>query len=599
MREYIIKQIKDFKIKNSVTSPLLIHEFHEFEYENIKYVSIYIYCKEKIETLKINNKKPINIEQVNDDIISVIMLKEDIKEELFITEFTKEGKIVKIDNKQLIDYDDYILDEKNLEILRKINLKGFKNIVVIPKITKNYWICSCGNVNIENECSVCKVKKQFNEYYDTEEKIQKKYAMKIFEQTKFSTDNQKDAIKKFKEKMQEENLIDTKYLDDDFFELNKDASNKKIEDYKTKKSNTKTVVRNLIIIGSVILMGLILTILFILNNQNNEKKSVVSKYCENDNFVTYKNLKDTVTKGNCGSFINYIDNNDLTENDIIFIISNGNSTIYKAYYDYYKVNLHEKINQNIENIAYYDYLAENNMEANQEMLDYILSKQIFERNLEGFKKYVSLVPKEGWSNDFKYFDYVVDEKGETVYNGDYNKVFELHEYVYSYHKTTGDLTCTVADLGSKENIKYLIENKNDSVCEYTLSTKLKQIDSSVITNYKEAGGSFKYNGYLGNFIHHFVKEELPYDEYKEKINLLVKYGNNINEQMKSDSAYPGLTPLDVFIKENSSICRDASSSYSSTANKVKQCNEYKQYYKILKSYGAKCNKNCVNESYFK
>ena len=98
--------------------------------------------------------------------------------------------------------------------------------------------------------------------------------------------------------------------------------------------------------------------------------------------------------------------------------------------------------------------------------------------------------------------------------------------------------------------------------------------------------------------YHLYPKSYDLDEFKEKIKLLVSYGDNINALLGNDDADPGYSPLDKFIYKNSSSC-----SYvyrgSANANQAKSCEISKQYYKVLKSYGARCNKKCDDEKYFK
>ena len=88
------------------------------------------------------------------------------------------------------------------------------------------------------------------------------------------------------------------------------------------------------------------------------------------------------------------------------------------------------------------------------------------------------------------------------------------------------------------------------------------------TNNLAAMGSSAGRKYDSHYDDYYISNDIASFEAKLK---LLNVNGAINQQMKSDSADPGFTPLDTFIEKNYNTCKDAQSKYNTNANKVKQC----------------------------
>ena len=126
MDEYIINSIKKFRIKNDVNTDVFIHEYYTYTYNKVKYIDIYVYKKDKdIGCININNLLPIYINVIEDNVNVLTYKYNDIKDNMFVTSYYdfKNKKHVKLDNTNLIDYNDYITDNNSVNLLKKLDLK--------------------------------------------------------------------------------------------------------------------------------------------------------------------------------------------------------------------------------------------------------------------------------------------------------------------------------------------------------------------------------------------------------------------------------------------------------------------------------------------
>lgn len=606
MDRYVIEKIKEYKLKNDVNSSCLIHEYYVFEHNGKKYVNIYVKCLNGCKNVEINNKFPITSRYLDDDVVVLCYLYDDVKDNMIVTEYGKE----KIKNNNLILPDDYDTDSNNVAILSSLNLKGFKQVNVVPKTTEKYWICACGTANEDNFCKTCGAKKEFSLLYDTEEKIHKRFALKEYEKNKFKSENIEEEIKLFKEKIKKNKKykINLSYLDKDFFDNIEGESNYKAEVYKNKKSNNSLIKKYIIIILIALALLYVAGMIISSLTSSSRMKEIVSKNCESAGYSKARSLKSVISDGRCGSLIYFLEHSDFSNSELEELVNSNNIDLYKGYYSYKKENIHQTMEDSsiIRSDEYLKYLYDNEFETVDKAISYKLSEALINKDKEKFtnySKYLSIGNKE-WEDDFSYFEHGYDKVDPETYNyevGMEKNAKNYTEFSLIYHQESGDYSCNRADLYSADNLKLLFEKKDNKVCQYSLSNTVADMTADELQIYINAKGSLDYNSYLGNMIHHLVDDYYISNDiasFEAKLKLLNVNGA-INQQMKSDSADPGFTPLDTFIEKNYNTCKDAQSKYNTNANKVKSCNAYKTIYAKMKNLGAKCNKQCSSESVFK
>lgn len=621
MEEYILKQIKYNKIKNNVHCPIIMFEKDIFTYEGKEYINIYVYSKEPLITMEINGKKPISVREatlinltINDEFRCLCFLYNDVKDNMVITQYNTSSGSHKIEKIDLVDYDDIDYNENNLGILKELNLKGFKELTILPKVRENYWICSCGKFNTEKECSNCKVKKGFVEYYATEKDIQQKYAEKKFDKQRFNSENMEEEIKNFKNELLNNYKFNIKeeYLDKEFFDnLFNDSKNKVVE-FKNRDNRNKHIKKNIKIILIICTLIFIALIVLSIINKNNKTKEMINKFCDTPHYKKVSSIEDAIKSNDCGTMVYYISNKYLSNAEKEQLIKSDNKKYYDIYYEVKRENIHESMYELDLNLSYtyMQYLGENDYDIPEDSINDALNRLIANKDKENFAKVASLLKGRDimWKDDFIYLDYgyqYYKEKNEDVdldYKAKQENSKKYTEMSKIFHEQAENYECFLADLHSVENMKYLFENKNNKVCEYTFSNIIAEYDISYIKMYHEAGGSFGYSSYLGGFFHHLADDskykDLSSSEFEAKVKILKEYKADINLKMEKDDADPGFTPLDTLIDTYGSTCM-AASGYSPSAYEVKNCNIYKTYYKAMKKYGAVCNKKCANEKYFK
>lgn len=621
MEEYILKQIKENKIKNNVHCPVIIFEKDRFRYEGKEYINIYAYCKNRIITMDINGKKPICVRpaifitsETDDKFCCLCYLYDDIKDNMVITKYITTTGTYEIQNIDLVDYNSIDFDENNLNILKELNLKGFKELIVLPKIKDCYWICSCGQFNTEKECTNCNTKKGFIEYYANEKDIHQKFAEKEFDKQVFNSENMEEEIENFKKELlsNDKFKIKKEYLNKEFFDKLLTDTNNKVMEFKNRDNRNKYIKRNLILVASFIALLIFISIAALIINYSNKNKDIINKYCDSTNYTKVSSIEKAIKSKDCGTMVNYLAKKRLSNKDKETLIKSDNKKYYKIYYELKKENIHESMLGDYFNLSYIymQYLNENNYEIPEESINDVLNRLVSIKDKENFAIVAGLLKGRDirWKDDFRYFDYGYPnyiKPGEEVkldYKSQQENTKNYTELSKIFHEKSGNYNCFVADLHSVENMKYLFENKNNKACEYAFSNVIAEYDINYIKMYHNAGGSFEYSSYLGGFFHHLAKdskyEELSSAEFEEKVKYLKEYNADINLKMEKDDAYPEYTPLDTFFETYASTCRSASGNRP-TAYETKNCNTYKSYYKSMKKYGAVCNKNCDDEKYFK
>ena len=620
MDEYIINSIKKFRIKNDVNTDVFIHEYYTYTYNKVKYIDIYVYKKDKdIGCININNLLPIYINFIEDNVNVLTYKYNDIKDNMSVTSYydLKNKKHVKLDNANLIDYNDYITDNNSVNLLKKLDLKGFPDVVVVPKTTKNYYICACGTVNTGNECSNCFAPKKFIKIYDNCEKVNRAYAKKKFEKFKFNSVDINSELEDFKEELICDGEVNIDYIDNDFFESLNDEVELKITEFKNRTKINSAILRCVLIFIGIILIYAILSSIITNSKFKKSKEEFISKYCSDTKYKS-RNIDYIINNYKCSDYVYYITVKNLDIYNIMSIINSNNTELYSLYYDIKKENLHETyINKygryesvNLErndifyNTTYLDYLYNNNYEIDSLTIDTILLKSVIDGDKELFVKYLKYVPltkNKNWSYDGPIFSYYYNyyDNLETIvskYNIDF-KEFDLVDYAYEYHTIAKVNKCFDADLGDTKNIKKVMELGGK--CSSNMLSYIN--NDTALDNYYNAGGDMNIAfEYSGNLFHKVVSSN-NYDvsSFKEKVIKLKKYGVNINYEKKD--TWDGATPLDVFISDNSnySNCQYIKQGFSVSANGVKNCKENKEKYRILKQYGAVCKTKCEYEKYFR
>ena len=620
MNEYIINSIKKFKIKNDVNSDVFIHEYYTYTYKKVKYIDIYVYKKNKnIGCININNSYPIFINFVDDNVNVLTFKYNDVKNNLYVTSYydLNNKNLVNLDNTNLIDYNDYITDKDKINLLKSLDLKGFSNIIVLPKTTKNYYICACGTVNTSNKCTSCLASKKFIKMYDTYEKINKTYAKKQFEKYKFDSDDINLELDNFKDSLIYDGKIDINYIDDNFFKSLNDEINLKLIEYKNKSKINSTIFKCFLILIGIILMFSIISMIIYSSKFKKNKEKYISKYCS-DTKYTSRSIDSIINNYKCSDYVYYITENNMDSHNIMSIINSNNLDLYSLYYDIKKENLHEtyisnsyrdeKINLNrydiFDNITYLDYLYDNNYDIDSLTIDTILLKSVIEDDKVEFLKYLKYVPltkDKSWKYDGEIFNYYIKSNEKLAYfTNEYDiefKPFELVDYAYSYHDIAKVNTCFTADLGDSKNIKMIMDLKGNCADKILYYSK----NEEVIDNYYNAGGDMNYAlQYSGNLFHELISNNSDdIDEFQERVIKLKKYGVNINYE--KEDTFDGATPLDVFIGDyfNYDDCKDIKSGFTISANTVKRCENKKAKYRVLKQNGAVCKTNCEYEKYFR
>ena len=621
MEKYILEQIKENKIKNNVYCPIVILEKDIFEYNGKEYINLYVYSKELLLGLEINNQRAISVNSANlknigtsDHVYTACFLYNDIKDNIVINNYQDVKGRYDIKEVELVDYNDIDFNKNNVDILKELNLKGFKEIKVVPKIKENYWICSCGQYNNSNECSNCSTKKGFVEYYATEKDIQQKYAEKKFDKQRFTSENMEEEIENFKNRILNDKKykIKEEYLDKEFFDNLINDTKNKVTEFKNRDNRNKYIKRNLIIVAIIIVILLIVLSILSSIKKTKDTKELINKYFGTNEYKDVNSIEKAIDSNDCGTMVYYLSKKRVTSDDKLELIKSYNKTYYDIYYEVNKENIHESLSE--DNIylsyTYMQYLGENNYEIPEDAINDALTKLVVAKDKENFAKVASLLKGKDtyWEKDFVYFDYghleyvSKDEDYKLDYSAANENTKQYTEFSRIYNEESGKYKCFVSDLHSVENMKLIFENNNNNACGYNFSNKVAYLSTDYIDMFNEAGGSFAYSSYLGGFYHHLVKDakysDLTAEQFEEKSIKLKKYKTDINLQMDKDDANPGFTPLDTFIYTYSNTCRSASGRYPN-AYEVKQCNLYKSYYKTLKRNGAVCNKQCNDEKYFK
>ncbi len=623
MNEYVLNKIIEFKIENDINTEIFMHEYYEYTYKNVKYVDIYFYTKFNIDEIGyvyVDNIKCLYDEKIDDNVKVCTYKRSDLSNNFKITKYFKNKKIVELDNKVTIDYSKYNFNKKYLSILKKMKLKGFSKILVLPYSNKNYYICACGCASKEKECPECGAPKDFVLLYDTEEKIIKNFVKFKYSCFNFQSDDIISENTYFINELESEyNIEINKNILD---ELSEESKIKLIE-YKIKSRNMKYISKILIFVGIILLI--VITIYYVIDNKNtrNRNEQIISKYCDSNEYSS-RTFDSIISNYKCSDYVYYLLNNDLSDEDIEKIIESNNTEMYQKYYDVLKENLHQNYKKNypvnsdvyeidilsfentIINTTYLDYLYINNYKMDYYAVNKILTLDYLKNDLDAFSdhsKYLTLTKKNEWIYSHDLFNFCGKyDRYLNSYLKEYNlsncKYDSLIEWAYNYHVNSEDNTCFTTDLFSKDNIKLIYEKDGNCASELHSSMSNKDVPSDVIINYRLVGGDMTYIDfvYKENFFHELASSEnISSNLFIEKAKLLYKYGVKVNEISNTlDGKYSTLD----YILDNYHSCSNISNGHA-YATEVKNCDRDKAKYKYLKSIGAVCNTNCQYEKYFK
>ena len=432
----------------------------------------------------------------------------------------------------------------------------------IPKEAKNYWQCACGEYNDKDKtyCGLCGSNKE--------------HVFNIFDK--------KELDEELKKKDEIEELEEEK---------------RKLEnDYINRKYN-KQIKKSGILIGIACIFVILGIIIFNIMSQK-DLSNYVKKFCDNDEYQKSYSLTDVMHNYSCGTFALYLRNKDLTEDMALGLIDSENVEIYR---DFKKIKNKElleyvflkedKEETNVINTKYLEYLhKETDFKPDSKFFDDTLTYLFYREKYDDWKKVVSYLKKYeySWSDGDRFFTSGYGYSDALSGDEKTKKAIGQLEYSKYYHEASGDYKrCYTSDLYDKDLVKTLISKIDKEgeyePCMYALTTNISYVSLDAIKNYVASGADLNSETYLGTILHRLVYSNGPTtaEDFEAKVKLLVKNGANINKEMGNDSSNPGYTPLDLF----------ANQGYTRTIDFQK--------YRILKNYGAKCNKRCSDEKKYK
>ena len=335
--------------------------------------------------------------------------------------------------------------------------------------------------------------------------------------------------------------------------------------------------------------------------RNDNVNDVIEKYCGSGKYKKMYNLAQVTSNYTCSNLISYLeDNKDLDTSEILYLINNKNKDIYIDFYNYTNKELLDYVKFDEEfgkefgeffSVEYFTYLYEEkdyvpSIDIYNYTLDYYFENEYY----DDWKLLVSYLEKYNfkWDNAYKYFDsgYAYD----ATYDEREEIIKSLTSYSKYYHQISKDYECFRADLYDINMLKEIYENnkENKNACTYVMYKYADEVNSTAIDNYIKSGGSLSYQYGEDTFLHVVAKNsrtdsEEEYKEFSKKIEIFTKAGLSINSKVVSDSDYDnGNTVLDSYIYDH---C------YHQTSYNMRE-------YRLLKSYGAKCNKKCTCEKDF-
>jgi len=487
------------------------------------------------------------------------------KVEIIVNKVTYNGDLVWINDNNLslemnfgnlIDYDSDLFEQLKIEFNQyQAQLK------CIPADFDNYWQCTCGQYNEldKDYCGKCGVAKDFL----------------------FSKFNKQYLEENLKIRQKQERLMQEK--------INFEKKELEVKENKMKKLKKLVMIFVLLVLFIVILINFILKFL--------DSREYINKYCKSSKGWHTNSVDSVVNNYSCGTLALYLKDNVLTEREYYKLIDSGNEKLYKDFYNISKKELLSFIEIDEDNyggkinISYLKYLYENSeYDVPSIVYNNVLTDLFVSNDYDNWMEVVKYLSKYdfGWDDADEYLDngygYMLSDDDK-----DYDRMREMAksnvDYSYYYHQNSGDYTCFYADLFSKDSMSLILKNsdKNKDACGYAVSYNIGKISVSDLKNYRDAGGNLLYSGYIGNLAFNLVfhLHGVSVSDFEAKLKIILDAGVDINEVQTSDQADAGLTLLDCYVSKNF------------------YTNNSKEYYNVLKKYGAKCLKKCYYENDFK
>ena len=360
---------------------------------------------------------------------------------------------------------------------------------------------------------------------------------------------------------------------------------------------------NIVAIVIVVIIIIVLGIFFISsllqkNSVINEKNNQVKSICEKGEYLDGVSIANVIDHYSCENFVSYLIDNDmnLTEANLEELIKKDNKNVYEVIYKYTGNDISKYYTNEIVNLAYFDFLVNNNLFSLIDEKDYssYLSRSIDDNNLELFKILLkgndSLKNKYSWSGEDYYFggkffgktEYastakMTVEKLKNVANGKIE--FANEYYKYSYHDKIGALALLNKELFQKA---YNGQNFGQTLTSYSYFLSYLSLDD--IKKYVSFGGKF-YKDNNGDF-EKMIKEFLNSNNQSDGgfVNKL----SYILGEAKKEGYSTNYSPLLDYYVEYHSL------SQMSFKDKLR-----KNIYKAFVNQGFKCYSSCGYVKYYK
>ena len=348
--------------------------------------------------------------------------------------------------------------------------------------------------------------------------------------------------------------------------------------------------------------------------------NLIQTICSTNSYKKNKKLVDILSDNDCGSFVYYFFDKEVSSYEFDKILDNDDDYFFKLYHKVTQKNLHENL-EKTEKLTknYLKYLSDNKFKLSNDIANEGLNNSFKNNDKELFELYSKLTSNPNEMDIYYYFNYGTLEK--YTYNSEeteesrkqrFNNAICASEFSLIYHKNTSNKFCLTADILDYNNLKYLIEYNNKygneyinkgRVCALNLESNKKYLVKENFDNYIKAGG--KYSDYAaGNFYRDVIDyDHVYYDKglFEEYIKLYSSVNVDINTKTDVYTACGNeCTALDYLIYEEKSNCVSYKNGFGSIDEQYKiSCEKAMKKYKILKKYGAKCNVECSNEKWFK
>lgn len=353
-----------------------------------------------------------------------------------------------------------------------------------------------------------------------------------------------------------------------------------------------------IIIGSIILVIILFIIIGIVskNIELSRRSKIISKYCNNGEYIENTSLEDFIDEYKCDAFASYMYDTKgsiLKESHYNKLINFKDASIYPIIKEFTGVEIINLYDEMITEHQYYKYLDEIDnfsiidKEEYSNLLEYALEKKdlkLWESLIDGSKN----SSKKLYWDDVKYYfgpSYTLGKYESFDYNDVKKYIDEQKEFVDKYLQHNNP---TIICLLDKDLLKYCYDKKGniDSNIRAAFTSVMTEIPLNELKKYKENGGYFyKKDDYLldsilSDYIFELGDKTFESDDI-DKINFIfqtakkegmdITYSNYLDRYMYYHS-------ISVMYKKNS---------------------VYSKIYRAFKNNGFKCYQKCSYEKYYK